>query len=281
MPRCADVTCGRWRPDLTSLVGVGATIVRSLSALQFNGRWYCSRACVEQAALAGLDRQLPVNPPRGLPPLRLGVLLRHAGAITQSELEAALMAHERTGLRIGQQLEKLGYTTAEEILRALAAQAGVSYLTTFDVSRVERGPASLAASMVRALGLVPFEVDDVLKRVSVICAAPVPRAALRALARITGWTPDVYLVTDAVFQAALEAYTPADPSEGPHQSVTVGSLAAAAALVADAAASEQAVTMRQADCHDFRWVRVEGAQQVSDVLVAREEAGCQAALTAH
>jgi hypothetical protein len=273
--------CARWRPDLTSLGRLGATAVRGLSALQFNGRWYCSRACVEQAALAGLDRQLPTAPSRGLPPLKLGVLLRYAGAITQGELEAALMAHQRTGLRIGQQLEKLGYTTSNEILRALAAQAGVSYLTTFDIRRVENGPASLPVSMVRALGVVPFEVDDLLKRMSVICAAPVPRAALRALARITGWTPDVYLVTDAVFQASLDAYAPAAQADAPHQSLTVGSLAAAAAVVADAAASEQAVTMRQADCNQYRWVRVEGPQQVSDVLVAREEAGCLAALTAH
>jgi hypothetical protein len=209
------------------------------------------------------------------------VLLRHAGAITQSELDAALAAGAQSGLRIGEQLERLGYTTAEEVLRGLATQAGVSYLSSFDVSRVNPGPARLPASMVRALGLVPFEADEVRRRLAVVCAAPVPRNAMRALARLTGWTPDVYLVTDRVFGAALDAYQPTGPAAAPHQALRVESLAAAAALVADEAAQERAVTMRHADCNDYRWVRVQGPRRVSDVLVTREETGCQVELTAH
>ncbi len=76
-----------------------------------------------------------------------------------------------------------------EVLRALATQAGVSYFSTFDVA-VERGPVSMPAATVRALGLVPFDADDVLRRLSVICAAPVPKSAIRALTRLTGWVPE-------------------------------------------------------------------------------------------
>ena len=284
MPRCADAICGRWRPDLASVERLTGTSVRRLGALRFNGQWFCSRACVERAARARLDEDTrPAVSVTALPPLKLGVLLRHSGAITQTELEAALIVTARTGLRIGEQLEQLGFTTSEEVLRALAAQAGVSYLSNFDVTRVERGPASLPAAMVRALGLVPFEVDEVLRRLSVVCAAPVPRAAMRALVKLTGWIPEVYLVTDRVFQAALDAYKPAGRAAIPHHALTVEDLGAAAAHVADAAAHERAVTMRHAECNDYRWVRVEGPQQVSDLLVtgAREEAGCQAELTAH
>ena len=67
MPRCAEAGLRRWR-----LFG----------ALQFNGAAYCSRACVEQAALAGLGEPATraTRPERvdALPPLKLGVLLRHA-----------------------------------------------------------------------------------------------------------------------------------------------------------------------------------------------------------
>jgi hypothetical protein len=284
MPRCADERCQRWRPDLTSLERVAGTSVRKLGALQFNGQWYCSPACVEQAARAGLDEQAPsAVGSKGLPPLKLGVLLRHAGAISQADLEAALGAARASGLRIGEQLVRLGLTSQDEILRALAAQAGVSYFTTFDIARVERGPGMLPPAMVRALGLVPFEADDVLQRLSVVCAAPVPRAAMRALVRLTGWVPEVYLVSDAVFQMALEAYRPAAKATQLHHAMTVRNVGAAAAHVAELAVSERAVTMRHAQCQEYRWVRVQGAQRVSDLLVLplQEEARCQAELIAH
>ena len=284
MPRCAEDTCGRWRPDLASLERMAGPSVRRLGALQFNGRFYCSRACVEQAARAGLDEQQPRTVgTRGLPPLKIGVLLRHAGAVTQTELETALTAAEQSGLRIGEQLERLGYASSEDVLRALAAQAGVSYLSTFDVTRVERSPASLPVATVRALGLVPFEADEVLQRLSVVCAAPVPKTAIRALIRLTGWVPEVYLVADKVFMEALDAYRPAPQATLSHEAKTVQTLGAAAAHVADLALNERAVTMRHAECQDYRWVRVQGSERVSDLLVmdTREEAGCQAALTAH
>ena len=139
------------------------------------------------------------------------------------------------------------------MLRALAAQAGVSYLSTFDVTRVERAPVSMPASMVRALGLVPFEADDVQRKLSVVCAAPVPKAAMRALIRLTGWSPEIYLVTDRVFQEALDAYKPAQKHAKSHQAVTVENMSAAAALIAEVAANERAVTMRHADS-----IRIDG-----------------------
>jgi hypothetical protein len=141
----------------------------------------------------------------------------------------------------------------------------------------------MPAPTVRALGLVPFEADDVLRKLSVVCAAPVPKAAMRALTRLTGWSPEIYLVTDRVFQEALEAYRPAQKDAKFHQALTVENMSAAAALVAEVAAHERAVTMRHADCDSYRWVRVQAPQRVSDLLVtaAREERGCQAELTAH
>lgn len=267
MPRCADAICNRWR-----LIG----------ALQFNGTWYCSRACVERAALAGLGE--PVAATRtttraSLPPLKLGVLLRHAGAVNEAQLETALAATTRTGLRIGEQLEQLGYVGRDSVLRALAIQAGVSYLSNFDITRVTRAPGSLPPAMVRALGLVPFETDVTGQRLHVISAAPLPRAAVRAMTKLTGWQVDVYLVTDAVFEAALDAYRPAEPMPVSREAATVATLSAAAARVAERAQRDRAVRMEHIAYDDYVWVRVEGSQRVSDLLVAKE-AGCQAAYTA-
>jgi hypothetical protein len=253
--------------------------------MQLNGNWYCSRACLEQAALSGLgeseDGSRPGRPAPSLRPLKLGVLLRHAGVVTQPQLESALDLAARTGLRIGEQLEQLGYATPDAVLRALAAQAGVSYLAAFDVTRVTRAPIPLPASMVRALGLVPFEADQHRRRIHVVSAAPLPRAAIRAMARLTGWYVDAYLVTDAAFAAALDAYRSDGDAPVAHDVDMVRTLTDAAARIADHAASDRAVTMRHAACDDYTWVRVEGSQHVRDLLVTQKETRCLAELTAH
>ncbi len=120
-------------------------------------------------------------------------------------------------------------------------------------------------------------------RLSVVWAAPVPRTAMRALIRLTGWAPKSIWSPIACFEAALDAYRPAQGTQTSHQALTVENVSAAAAHVADVAANERAVTMRHADCNSYRWVRVQAAQRVSDLLVtaAREETACQAELTAH
>jgi hypothetical protein len=258
--------------------------MRPWSAIRFNEAWYCSRTCVEQAALRGLAQALSIS--SGATPrraLKLGVLLQHAGVISPAQLEMALGASEATGLRIGRQLEQLGFVTPEMVLRALATQAGISYLSAFDVNRVRNAPVALPETMVRSLGLVPFEADPDLRQAHVICAAPIPRAALRAFARLTGWTPEAYLVTDQVFEQALAAYRPAEDAAILHAAATVGNIGAAAAHVADTAVADRTVTMRHAAYDNRVWIRIEGLQRVSDLIVTneRQEGPCRVELTAH
>jgi hypothetical protein len=241
--------------------------------LHFNGDAYCSRACVEHAVLAGLGRAVPApSRSRVLPPPRLGVLLRHAGVLTDVQLTGALAAQSQTGLRLGEQLEQMGLAASDAVLRALATQAGVSYLSNFDVERVMRAPGALSPAMVRALGLVPFDMDAEGVRMKVISTAPLPRAAIRAMAKLTGWTIEAYLVTDTVFEAALDVYQPADQRVS-SETGTLRTLNAAAARVAERATRDRAVRVKHVAYDDYVWVRVEGTGQVSDLLVAREFCG--------
>lgn len=199
MPRCAEPSCGRWRPSPRLALSF-------LSRRRLNGHWYCSERCVESAALTNLDSPLALaRSATSLPPVRLGVLLRSVGAVREEQIQEALALQASTGLTLGAQLRALGYVDRNALLRALAAQASVAYMASFDVRRV-RGVTSLAAATVRALGLVPFEFNAPTQRVHVLCSAPVPRVALRALAKLTDWTPVPYLVHDEVWAEALEAY---------------------------------------------------------------------------
>lgn len=272
MPRCADFTCGRWRPERLA--------PKWAAGLRFNGHWYCSRECVEHAARVGLDTPaVAVTSAGALPPLKLGVLLRHLGAITESALEGALEAQRASGRRLGAELVASGLVEQEVVLKALAAQCGVSYLQSFDVNRVMSGPTWLPAETVRALGLVPFEADERQKRLRVLSAAPVPRSATRALLKLTGWTAEPYLVYDEIWQDALSLYRPSSQETGQRrEAMTVNGAEAAAARIADNALLDRSVTMRAASCDQYTWVRVEGPRQVSDLLIpAIQEEPCQAA----
>jgi hypothetical protein len=155
----------------------------------------------------------------------------------------------------------MGLVTFEPVLKALAAQSGISYLASFDVARVTRGPSWLPAETVRALGLVPFDMEERQKRLRVICTAPVPKSAMRALFKLTGWTAEPYIVEDELWQQALRLYRPTPP---------------AAAHVAESALLDRSVTMRHGSFNQYTWVRVEGPRQVSDLLFpALQEAECQ------
>lgn len=272
MPRCADFTCGRWRPERLA--------PKWAAGLRFNGHWYCSRECVEHAARVGLDTPAIATASAGaLPPLKLGVLLRHLGAVTEQTLDLALDAQRSSGRRLGAELLALNLAPADAILKALAAQGNVSYLPAFDVQRVMHGPAWLPAETVRALGLVPFEANESEKRLRVVCTAPVPRSAMRALLKLTGWTAEPYLVEDDIWQQALRMYRPsaaANDSVQRRESVTVKGADAAAARIADSALLDRSVTMRSANCDQYTWVRVEGKQQVSDLMIPAAEEPCQA-----
>jgi hypothetical protein len=238
---------------------------------------------VQEAARAGLDgRAVPAVPTSALPPLRLGALLRHLNAVTEADLNAALASQQESGCRLGAELQRRGCVTADLVLRALAAQSSVSYLSSFDLSRVHNGPSWLPVDTVRALGLIPFDVDEDALQVRVICPAPVPRAAVRAMQKLTGWTPEVYLVSDEVWERALGEYRSMPGQSPDSEVVTVGGIDAAAALVADTASADRAVTMRHAQWDRFTWVRVEGPTLVSNLLVPGVTEGtCLAAHTAH
>jgi len=85
--------------------------------------------------------------------------------------------------------------------------------------------------------------------------------------------------TDAVFEAAIDAYEPVEQSLV-REAYMVRTLDAAAECVAERASRDRAVTMRHVAYDDRIWVRVEGSARVSDLLVEKERE-CQAAYIAH
>lgn len=262
MARCAVETCGRWCPDLLVNRGLGARV---------DDEWFCSRACIERMARQRLAGTAPAAP--GLPAMprvRLGALLVAQGACDAATLARALEAQRHSRLRIGEQLRALGATDGATVLRALATQFNARCLPAFDATSVRHAPGGLSPDAVRALGLAPIS-DPVEGRVRVACPAPVPRRAVGAFRQLTGWTPELYLVSDEDWAAILQHYgadaREAAPAPLP-EFVRTTSLSDAAARIAAAAARGRRTTVTEARWDEYAWVRVQGAGMIEDVCLA-------------
>jgi hypothetical protein len=265
MARCARKSCGRWRPGiLARAVGLG---------LRLDGAWYCSSTCLELAARDRLARTSPVVTPAvpAIGPPRFGGVLATLKKLPREVVEQAATEQARTGLRLGTQLVAMGVVSKFDVLRALASQNGVGFLTAVDATRVTAAPGNLSPHVVRALGLVPFEADrrhDVLK---VACMAPVPHSAVAALRELTGWIIEPYLVADEQWPALAEAYGSSAREDGPAYS-TLPDVAAVAAHVAELARQAGDVRMAEARCMEHLWVRLDIGPRVEEFWVTLQPA---------
>lgn len=273
MARCGHRSCGRWRPD---------TLVRhGRLGLAFDDKWFCCPTCVEIEARYLIEeaRHLAGWVPRNSPPL--GRVLIRRRVVSHAVVQNALRAQLESGRRLGEELVAMRAASSQDVVSALAAQAGIGCLASLDPARVASGPGGLSRATVRLLNVVPFDANYELQRLSVACGSPLPGWALSAVREITGWEVKPFLVADELFDQLLEAYGTA-PSR-PTLSRPIRSVPAAAAAVARAVEDGVARRMHQVRCDTFIWVRLEGHSHAEDLMVslddAEEEEAWQAAPT--
>lgn len=281
MARCSRTDCARWRPD--------SLIRRGRFGVHCDGAWFCSSHCLvthTEALLARVNEQpLPLPP---APPTPLGRVLVQRQILSPETLAEAVREQPRSGLRLGEHLVARGLVSGEQVLRALAVQAGTGYLSSIDPRRVVNGPGGLSRDTVHALGLVPFEMSRDGERLAVAGVAPLRRASLVALREITGARIDAFVVSETAWHRLAAAYATSTAPPGPEiAATTLRSIADAARRVAEAAARGGAERMRPVRCGPFVWVRLEGRGRQEDLLVAvaartaGEERTWQAAPTSH
>ena len=239
------------------------------AGLQLDGQWYCSPPCLQDALRRRLRESRRQGMPRGMTPLapiKLGVLL----LVSQSTLTPALLSNaldeqRRTGLRIGAQLQQMGLVSQTEVLRALAAQAGVSYLTSVDLEPLAQAPGHLSRSAVQALGLVPIDVDEQKQLIKVAATAPLPRLAIGALRELTGWIVEPYLVSDELWPSLLSHYGTAAGARA--TAAPVRTLQDATGRIVEAARRDPGLHLTHVRWDPYVWMRVEGQEHVEDIVL--------------
>jgi hypothetical protein len=231
--------------------------------LRVDDQWFCSDGCVAADALRRLKDVSSRESTAQVPTLRLGSVLLQQKSVTSPQLSDALKVQQRSGLKLGDQLQRLGYSTREAVLKALAAQSGVRYLTAVDQAAARTAPGRLSSDEVKALGVVPFnETDDKLQ---VACTAPLPHAALDAVSAIIGRTVEPFLVADDDYERLLTAYV--EGADRSMQTTRVRDISQGASKIAEVAAQAGTVTVKEAHVDPYTWVRIAANGRISTLLV--------------
>ena len=235
-------------------------------------QWYCSTRCVEEAVRQRIKDLPRVEPAyvQGWRAMKLGSLLMQQVGLTREAIDAAVLAQEKQGIPIGRTLQDFGLVSAEEVLRALATQAGVRYLTSINPRVVAHRPGELPRDVVKALGIVPVAADAKRREMQVACAAPVPGLAVRALTRLTDWAVEPLLVTDETLPHLVELYATGKGSRSSVVGVVCDPLSGPA-RVAQFAKRRRMVRMVQERCDPYVWVRLDAKGATADVLMSMPE----------
>lgn len=250
-------------------------------ALTFDGDWFCRPDCLRDEAAERLKAFAPEPlTATGTTRFRLGTLLLASRAITAPVLERALARQRDSGRPLGAELIAMGAVDEGALTHALARQAGVPSVTGLTATHVASGVAGLSRRVVRALGVVPFEIDRE-GHLRVAVTPPLSRTALRALERMTGRTVRPYMVGDAIMTTLLDGYGTARAAA--RDSLLLVSAAEAGAHIAEAARAGRAAAWRCVPTTSFTWVRLEGAGGTDDLMVTGLGEGdtWQAAPTRH
>jgi len=133
---------------------------------------------------------------------KLGEILVTAGALTQQQLELALV--QKPGeIRLGEFLIQRGMLTEDQVFRALSMQEGIPFFR-LDPRRVRRRVArALPAQIIQASKVLPFQITGGFM---FLAAAEIPDAALQQqLSRFTRLRIRVQLVTGSNFEELRKA----------------------------------------------------------------------------
>lgn len=117
---------------------------------------------------------------------RLGECLIQAGLITQEDLQAALAEQRRTGERIGVILVRLNLATEKQVIKALAHQAGLPYVSLTDDPPERSAIVLIPRDIALERGCVAVRLEK--NQLTVAMADPLSVTLARDLETLTGHT---------------------------------------------------------------------------------------------
>ena len=138
---------------------------------------------------------------------RLGDILTDAGVITEEQLQTALKVQREKGLKLGETLIELDYTTEAEIANALHKQLNYDYVHLSE-HRIDKDIIKLVGEeILRKHSVMPFEFKQGYPNVlRVAMSNPLDLSAIDDLAIITNMQIEPAIATSQDIAAAIDKY---------------------------------------------------------------------------
>jgi type IV pilus assembly protein PilB len=138
-------------------------------------------------------------------PVRLGDLLVNAGAITEKQLQSALMEQQLTNLRLGEILIKNGFLTERQLAEALSSQLKLPMVTLARYRPMIEALRMVPENVARRLDLLPLAVLD-NNRLFIAMADPLNIISIDEVRMLTGMEVDVGVAIPSEIRRDMDSF---------------------------------------------------------------------------
>lgn len=138
-------------------------------------------------------------------PLRLGDLLVNAGAITEKQLQSALMEQQLTNLRLGEILIKNGFLTERQLAEALSNQLKLPLVSLARYRPMIEALRMVPENVARRLELLPLAVLD-NNRLFIAMADPLNIIAIDEVRMLTGMEVEVGVAIPSEIRRDMDSF---------------------------------------------------------------------------
>lgn len=136
---------------------------------------------------------------------RMGDMLLAEGAVTEEQIDEALEASKREGIKLGESLVRLGYVTEDTIAQALSNQLKIERVHLAEEFVDDSFVKMIPGDVLRRYIMIPlcYEKDNV-NRVRVAMSDPMDMRAMDEFQIITGLQLDPVIATRYEIETALD-----------------------------------------------------------------------------
>lgn len=261
---CDDAACatsGRvWR-----------RISAQLRALTVDGSQYCFPGCFERELLLRFTQLLSAPPARARRAHRipLGLMMLSRGDIDDTQLREALSAQRRGGEgRIGEWLQRMGFTGEQQVTAALAAQwASPIFACIPDSSPFD---CQLPLPLVRRFQMAGVSYVAATRTMHVAFADGIDYSVLLAIEQVLACRTEPCVASQSAL-ASLMARLEETPRRSDQLFTHIRTPDEMTRVTSSYAAVLGAKDVRLTRCAEFIWARVDAAENSANLLFAAKE----------
>ena len=233
-------------------------------------QWFCSADCFEGGAEKRIVELLATRETQEkVPVLRmpLGLLLLSRGALTHDQLKTALNHQRETGMNIGEAVQALGFTTAQQVTSAVAAQWGCPVFSMGE--RPMPTEVRIPRRLMELYSMLPVHYSEIGRKLMVGFVSRVQHHLLYTIEQIGECTATPCFISSIDYRRGLHSLELAS-QENEIVFERASSTREIARTVHSYVSQSGADRVRFGICHDYLWVRVLGRHEV-DLLFRLED----------